>query len=177
MPMGQVDISDALRVLFFLFVESITLPCADAADTDDTGELTATDAIRLLGYLFLSQAPPPAPGMLCGKDPTDDDILACAEYNPCRHTHEPLFGSRTPLEPAIVENTPGALITRIADRARDRHAREDQFHAYDHYLSFYWEHRTAAIEIVDTIGKGGTTIKFNVTAQWKFSDNQAELRF
>ena len=68
-------------------------------------------------------------------------------------------------------------ITRVADRGRDRHAREDQFHAYDHYLSFYWEHRTAAIEIVDPIGKGGDTITFNVTSQWPFNERVAELRF
>ena len=34
-----------------------------------------------------------------------------------------------------------------------------------------------AIEIVDTIPKGGDTITFNVTSQWKFNSNQAELRF
>ena len=69
------------------------------------------------------------------------------------------------------------MITRLADRARDRHAREAQFQIYDHYLSFYWEHRTAEIEIVDTIGKGGDTITFNVTTQWKVRTLEAELRF
>lgn len=89
----------------------------------------------------------------------------------------PLFDASTLLEPAIVQDTPGALITRIADRARDRHAREDQFQAYDHYLPFYWEHRTAEIEIVDPIGRGGDTITFNVTSLWRFKLDQAELRF
>ena len=51
----------------------------------------------------------------------------------------------------------GAVLAHLADRARDRHAREDQFMQYDHYLPFYWEHRTAEIEIVDTIGRGGNT--------------------
>ena len=81
------------------------------------------------------------------------------------------------LEPALQVDTPTALITRFSDRARDRHAREDQYQIYDHYLSFYWEHRTAAIEIVDTIGKGGNTITFNVTTQWKAQTTEAELRF
>lgn len=76
-----------------------------------------------------------------------------------------------------MQDTPGALITRIADRARDRHAREDQFQAYDHYLSFYWEHRTAEIEIVDPIGRGGDTITFHVTSLWRLKQDQAELRF
>ncbi|MGB5259003.1 MAG: di-heme oxidoredictase family protein [Gammaproteobacteria bacterium] len=90
---------------------------------------------------------------------------------------EVLFDNLTVLEPALQVDTPTALITRFSDRARDRHAREDQFHIYDHYLSYYWEHRTAAVEIVDTIGKGGNTITFNVTTQWKLSPAEAELRF
>ena len=88
-----------------------------------------------------------------------------------------LYDATTNLEPAQQISTASALITRFADRARDRHAREDEFHSYDHYLSFYWEHRTAAVEIVDTIGRGGNTITFNVTTQWKLSPNEAELRF
>lgn len=89
----------------------------------------------------------------------------------------PLFDATTVLEPELQVETPTALITRLADRARDRHAREDQFMQYDHYLSFYWEHRTAAIEIVDTVGKGGNTITFNVTTEWQLSSTEAELRF
>ncbi len=92
-------------------------------------------------------------------------------------TYEPLFDANTVLEPPLQDDTPTALITRFADRARDRHAREDQFQAYDHYLSFYWEHRTAAVEIVDPIGRGGDTITFNVTTQWPLSPIEAELRF
>ncbi|NNM12299.1 MAG: hypothetical protein HKO60_10295, partial [Pseudomonadales bacterium] len=78
---------------------------------------------------------------------------------------------------ALQEDTPSALITRLADRARDRHAREAQFQIYDHYLSFYWEHRTAEIEIVDTVGKGGDTITFNVITEWPLHPQQGELRF
>ncbi len=89
----------------------------------------------------------------------------------------PLYDENTILEPPLQEDTPTALITRLSDRARDRHAREDQFKIYDHYLSFYWEHRTAAIEIVDTIPKGGNTITFNVASQWPLNTGQAELRF
>ncbi len=91
--------------------------------------------------------------------------------------YSPLFDNTTVLEPVLQEDTPAALITHLADRARDRHAREDQFKIYDHYLSFYWEHRTAEIEIVDTIGKGGNTITFNVTTEWQLSNTEAELRF
>ena len=89
----------------------------------------------------------------------------------------PLYNSSTVLEPAIVTETDTALITRISDRARDRHAREDQFKAYDHYLSFYWEDRTATIEIIDRVAKGGSTVTFNVVTQHPLQPGQEELRF
>jgi len=121
---GQVDVSDAVRTLIALFVEPLGLPCDDAADVDDSGALEVTDAVALLGYLFRGQAPPAPPRDRCGEDPTGEDPLACAEYGACPPGYVPLFDASTPLEPAIVEDTPGALITRISDRARDRHARE-----------------------------------------------------
>lgn len=74
-----------------------------------------------------------------------------------------LFDSATPLEPPTTIDTGTALVTHVADRARDRHAREGMFSAYDHYLSWYWEERTLAIEIVDRVAKGGTGITFNYT--------------
>ncbi|MDP3270099.1 MAG: di-heme oxidoredictase family protein [Legionella sp.] len=87
------------------------------------------------------------------------DPIPESEYNP-------LYDNNTVLEPDTVINTPTALITRFADRARDRHAREDQFRAYDHYLEFYWIHRTAQIEIIDEIAKGGNRIVVNVRTEW-----------
>ena len=75
----------------------------------------------------------------------------------------PLFDANTLLEPPTSIDTTNALITLVADRARDRHAREGNFAAYDHYLSWYWEERTIAIEIVDRVAKGGSGITFNYT--------------
>ena len=69
----------------------------------------------------------------------------------------PLFDATTKLEPATTEDTPDALITRIADRVRDRHAREAEFHAYDHYLSWYWEERTVASRLWTGWPKEGRT--------------------
>jgi hypothetical protein len=88
----------------------------------------------------------------------------------------PLFGPDTALEPALTEVTPTALITRFADRGRDRHAREDRFRAYEHYLPLYWEYRTVGVVIHDPIGRGGDTITFEVTTLWKLVNMQAELR-
>ncbi len=85
-----------------------------------------------------------------------------------------LFNSFTPLEPATTVDTPTNRITYLADRVRDRHAREGNFQLYDHYLSWYWEQRMADIEIIDHIGKGGTDIIFNYTTQAQL--NPAEFR-
>ena len=98
-----------------------------------------------------------------GAAPTDDEFV-------------PLFGPSTDLAPPLVEDNGAALITRFSDRARDRHARESQFQAYEHYLALYWEHRTAQIEIEDPIGHGGDTIRFRITTEWRLHPRQAELR-
>ena len=76
----------------------------------------------------------------------------------------PLYSSGTPLEPALVVDTGTALVTRLADRARDRHAREPQFQRYDHYLPLYWISRTIGIEVIDRVAKGGSDITVNVTS-------------
>jgi CxxC motif-containing protein (DUF1111 family) len=81
----------------------------------------------------------------------------------------PLFNSNTVLEPSMIEDTGLAVITRFGDRARDRHAREANFNSYDHYLSWYWEQRTATVEIIDKVAKGGTEIVFNIYPQWALS--------
>jgi CxxC motif-containing protein (DUF1111 family) len=85
-----------------------------------------------------------------------------------------LFNSTTALEAEVSYETPTARITRFADRARDRHAREAQFNSYDHYLSWYWEQRVANIEIIDRVAKGGTGITFNFTTDAPL--NPAEFR-
>jgi CxxC motif-containing protein (DUF1111 family) len=85
-----------------------------------------------------------------------------------------LFDSSSPLEPPTSILTSSALITYVADRARDRHAREANFQLYDHYLSWYWEQRVANIEIIDHVAKGGTDITFNYVTQDQL--NPAEFR-
>ncbi|MGH8047767.1 MAG: di-heme oxidoredictase family protein, partial [Chthoniobacterales bacterium] len=81
----------------------------------------------------------------------------------------PLYGTGTTLEVESVTDTPTAIVTRVGDRARDRHARENMFNAYDHYLTWYWEARTADIEVVDHVAKGGSDVVFNYTTQWPLS--------
>ena len=136
--------------------------------TRSDGSVQATHDGRPLYYYSGDNAP---------GDTNGEGVGGVWHSVPFTLTLVPLFDATTVLEPALQEDTPSALITRLADRARDRHAREDQFMQYDHYLSFYWEHRTAEIEIVDTIGKGGNTITFNVISEWPLSAIEAELRF
>ncbi|WP_230390396.1 di-heme oxidoredictase family protein [Reinekea sp. G2M2-21] len=89
----------------------------------------------------------------------------------------PLYDASTPLEAAIVYDRGDALVTRISDRGRDRHAKENHFQAYDHFLTFYWEQRTASIEIIDYVAKGGSSIRMNVKTLTKLDDLQAENRW
>ena len=87
-----------------------------------------------------------------------------------------LFSELTQLEPEISIETEDALITYLGDRARDRHAREDFFQAYDHYLPYYWQERSMNIEITDEVAKGGSQIIFNYTTQSALNINEAEFR-
>jgi CxxC motif-containing protein (DUF1111 family) len=89
----------------------------------------------------------------------------------------PLFDQNTAREPDIVINTPTALITRFADRGRDRHARESVFASYEHYLTWYWEDRTAGVTITDTVGRGGSEIRFDVVMQHKLGARELRMGF
>ncbi|MEM7155263.1 MAG: di-heme oxidoredictase family protein [Myxococcota bacterium] len=90
-----------------------------------------------------------------GSDTGDDDTEVV-----------PLFDETTVLEPEVHFDRGDAIVTRLSDRGRDRHAREDQFQSYDHYLPLYWEHRTARMQLVDTVAKGGTTIDVSFVTEW-----------
>ncbi|MDB5103697.1 MAG: hypothetical protein JWP91_1386 [Fibrobacteres bacterium] len=88
----------------------------------------------------------------------------------------PLFDGTTKLEPETITETATALVTRFSDRARDRHAREDQFHAYDHYLAHYWDNRTATLQITDEVAKGGKKIRIDQWTLWPLDPKAREFR-
>ena len=82
---GQVNISDGVAILGFLFAGDVTLACLDAANTSDSGGLNISDAVSIFGWLFQSESAPAPPSPSagtyvsgdCGPDPTEDD-LDCA---------------------------------------------------------------------------------------------------
>lgn len=76
---GDVNLSDAIAALNFLFGGGLAPPCEDAADADDDGRLTITDPIIILNHLFLGSAVIRAPGTVYPWfDPTPDG-LTCLE--------------------------------------------------------------------------------------------------
>ncbi|MBI4582515.1 MAG: hypothetical protein HY717_00585 [Planctomycetes bacterium] len=72
------DISDPITILSYLFNGGANIPCADAADGNDDGDVDIADAIFTLGRLFLTPDPFPEPDEW-GRDPTED-WLGCAVY-------------------------------------------------------------------------------------------------
>ena len=84
---GQINISDGVTKLEFLFAGGSAPGCLDAADADDDGILGITGAVYIFNWLFAGGAEPPAPGpdtAECGPDPTDDPLVnADCEYLGC----------------------------------------------------------------------------------------------
>lgn len=72
-----------------------------------------------------------------------------------------LFNSSTVLAPiASFVRTDGVAVTRLADRGRDRHAKDITFQDhYDHFLAHYWEYRTARIQLEDYTQLGQSLIR------------------
>lgn len=72
---GTIDISDAIRLLNWLFLGGEQVPCKAAGDANGDGTLDISDAPRLLRYVFSSGSPPVAPFPHCGVPP--ETALEC----------------------------------------------------------------------------------------------------
>ncbi len=80
---GAVSVTDAIRVIMYLFLGGDTLPCPDACDANDDTAIDLSDSIALLNFLFLGGPFPPAPNPgACSVDTTDDDLGVC-EHDAC----------------------------------------------------------------------------------------------
>ncbi len=71
---GEVNVSDPVHVLNYLFSGGAEPRCLDSADGDDNGQVNITDAVYLLNYLFSSGRPPPPPFPAVGVDLTPDEL-------------------------------------------------------------------------------------------------------
>ncbi len=79
---AEIDITDAVVTLGWLFLGGAEPPCLDAADTNDDDSIDITDATYTLTFLFTGGAVPPAPHPGCGVDPSPDG-LGCAQPPAC----------------------------------------------------------------------------------------------
>ncbi|TYK66109.1 di-heme oxidoredictase family protein [Colwellia echini] len=104
----------------------------------------------------------------CPNTPTGEAVnsLGCSVTN---LSVTPLYNSATALEGVHQEHTSTALITRFGDRPRTRHAKENEFQSYDHYIAHYFERRSSSVEIIDHVAKGGEGITINVRTVWPIS--------
>lgn len=80
---GELDLTDAIFTLGYMFLAGDKPSCLDAADVDDSGEIDLSDPIYLLSRLFQGGPAIPAPGPdPCGPDPTADGLEPCV-YTKC----------------------------------------------------------------------------------------------
>ena len=75
---GELELSDGILVLQYLFVGGREPDCLDGADTDDSSLLTIRDPLLLMHYLFLGGRELPSPGPLTPWLDPSDDFLDCA---------------------------------------------------------------------------------------------------
>jgi hypothetical protein len=76
-PDGLVLISDAIRILGFLFLGEAPLSCPDAGDWNDDGRLDITDPVGILGWLFLGEQGRDF-GCDIDRNPEEPPLTACA---------------------------------------------------------------------------------------------------
>jgi CxxC motif-containing protein (DUF1111 family) len=184
--MTRLDRPAAARSIAALLATSVAMPLAAGdclGDLDGSRTIDGGD----LGVLLGSWGGRSAIADLDGSGLVDgaDLGLLFANWGPCPCEDgnavdwSPLHAPDGPREPDVRVLTKSALVTRMADRARDRHAREDivngvPFRTYDHWLPFYWEQRVAEIEIEDRVAVGGSEIVFRFMTHDRL--NPAEFR-
>ncbi len=79
---GQLDLSDALAALNYIFGRAVAPSCVKSADANDDGKLNVTDGVTILLHLFAGRGDLAAPFTGCGAD-TTPDLLSCFAHSPC----------------------------------------------------------------------------------------------
>jgi len=80
---GATDLSDAVRILNWLFLGSSEPTCLEAADSDDNGVIELTDSVLILAHLFQGTAKPAQPYPDCGSAPQQGENLGCEQAGSC----------------------------------------------------------------------------------------------
>jgi hypothetical protein len=82
---GNLNITDGIYVLNFLFLGGPTPPCLEAANPNDDQAVNITDGIYVLNFLFLGGPAPAPPGPdSCGRDPeASTSDLGCVSSESC----------------------------------------------------------------------------------------------
>ena len=78
----EVDITDAVVILGYLYKGDEEPGCLSAGDTNDDSELDLTDGVFLLMSLYTSPEPIPEPSGVCGVDP-EPDTITCESFTAC----------------------------------------------------------------------------------------------
>jgi formylglycine-generating enzyme required for sulfatase activity len=80
---GQLEMSDAIRVLGYLFLHTPdALDCLEAANANAGEGLDISDGVYILSYLYLDGKAPPMPYPSCGLDPLGTP-LGCERHGAC----------------------------------------------------------------------------------------------
>jgi PKD repeat protein len=74
---GEVNITDCIASLNYLFSGAEPPSCQDAADATDDGVVDISDAVFVLAFLFQSGTYLPSPYPNAGMDATEDDLPPC----------------------------------------------------------------------------------------------------
>ena len=86
---GEILITDAVRILNYLFLGGALISCVEAANFDNSESVDISDGIHVLNYLFRGgpgPVPPGPPPAGCGPDPDAPGgvgDLGCEEYSGC----------------------------------------------------------------------------------------------
>jgi len=84
---GNLDISDSLYIIRYLFIGGDAPDCLETGDANDDGKIDLSDAVSILVSLFLGfdyelpfPGPPPHP---CNANTTSESFLGCETYGSC----------------------------------------------------------------------------------------------
>ena len=102
---GELNLTDGVRTLNFLFLGAEPGPCRAAMDTDDSGTLEITDGVRIFNFLFLGGEAPAPPFPDCGLDDSPATTLPCELYDTCPAE----CFDEAELDAAIAENVPDVV--------------------------------------------------------------------